>query len=461
MDADPSPADPPEREGTRTDPGQPARRYYGLWMVPIAVLAMICTLPAQTILVSQFNTPIREALGLSLNQISLAYLIGTSLAALPLTLVGQAADRFGLRVVLGWVVVAFALALGLLGQVSGIVSLTLGFASIRFLGQGSLGMLASHTLAMWFERRLGVMESAKHIGFSLGALVLPALTVALIEAVGWRSALALLGASVAALLLPLVATVFRNRPEDVGQHLDGDPPPRAADPSLVDAAREDNSTPSPERPLPEVAFTLAEALRTRALWILLCSGPFLGMVGTAMLFHTQPILASFGVEDTAAAAPSVQAPWALALALTPFVSGWLVDTFHPRWLLAAGLALAGVSCACMALGGQEALGWSAVVWMGVGMGVFGVAGGLIMSVSGPTLARYYGRTHHGSIRGITITVAVAATATGPYLLSEGADLAGGRFDWVLLAFALSALPLILAALTLRKPEPARRLAPSA
>ncbi len=421
-----------------SEPSRSSPRFYGYVMLPVAVIAMICTLPAQTIVVSQFNTPIREALGLSLSQISLAYLLGTTLAALPLTLVGRAADRFGLRVVLGVVSASLAVSLALLGQARGLVSLTAGFALIRFLGQGSLGMLASHTLAMWFERRLGVMESVKHVGFSLGALALPAATVALIEAVGWRAALALLGLGVAGLLLPLVATVFRNRPEELGQRRDGDTAPGEG------AASE---------PMVERAFSLGEALRTRALWILLCSGPFLGLVGTAMIFHTQPILASLGVADPVAATPFVQAPWPLALALTPLLAGWLVDTVQPRWLLPVALGLGAGACASIVLGGQGTWGWSPEVWVAIGMGVFGVAGGLVAAVVGPTIARYFGRTHHGAIRGLTITVAVAATAIGPFLLSEGAKLAGGRFDLVFLVFALSALPLAAAALSLQEPAP--------
>ncbi|MBL4845043.1 MAG: MFS transporter, partial [Planctomycetes bacterium] len=226
----------------------PPRRYYGTYMVPIAVITMICTLPGQTIVVSQFNGAIREALNLSISQISLAYLIGTSIAALPLTLVGRAADRFGLRIVLGVVAAAFSGALVLLGQARGLVTLTIGFALVRFLGQGSLGMLASHTLAMWFERRLGVMESVKHVGFSVGALVLPIATVGLIHGVGWRRAFAILGAGVALVLLPIVATVFRNRPEDVGQDLDGGPAPDS--PARDSPARDSPARDSPARDSP-------------------------------------------------------------------------------------------------------------------------------------------------------------------------------------------------------------------
>lgn len=413
----------------------PPQRYYGYVMVGVAVATMICTLPGQTILVSQFNEPIRAALDLSLREISLAYLIGTSLAALPLTLVGKAADRFGLRVVVGVVALSFTLALCLLGQARGFLSLTAGFALVRFLGQGSLGMLSSHILAMWFERRLGVMESIKHVGFSLATLVLPALTVALIDALGWRRALVALGLGVAAVVLPLVATVFRNRPEDLGQRLDGDhPPPEGED--------EAPTTPDP-------AFTLGEAVRTRALWTLLAAGPYLGLVGTAMLFHTQPILASLGVADPKASAPYVQAPWPIALTLTPLFSGWLADNVEARWLVPAGLLLAALSCACLGAAGQGGL--APTTWFALAMAVFGVAMGVMVSAVGPTIARYFGRAHHGAIRGLSLSIGVGATATGPFLLSEGAHLAGGRFDLVFVAFACAALPLALAGLTLRRP----------
>lgn len=419
------------------DSKQPPQRYYGYVMVGVAVATMICTLPGQTIVVSQFNEPIRAALDLSLREISLAYLIGTSLAALPLTLVGKAADRFGLRVVVGAVALSFTLALCLLGQARGFLTLTAGFALVRFLGQGSLGMLSSHILAMWFERRLGVMESVKHVGFSLATLVLPALTVALIDALGWRRALVVLGLGVAGVLLPLVATVFRNRPEDLGQRLDGDLPPPTS---------EDDATPPAEDP----AFTLGEAVRTRALWTLLVSGPYLGLVGTAMLFHTQPILASLGVADPQAWAPYVQAPWPIALTLTPLFSGWLADNVDPRWLLPTGLSLAAASCACLGVAGQGGL--APTTWFALAMAVFGVAMGVMISAVGPTIARYFGRAHHGAIRGLSLSIGVGATATGPFLLSEGAHLAGGRFDQVFLVFAGAALPLALAGLTLRRPE---------
>jgi len=117
-------------------PPQPARFYYGWVIAGIAMVAIVMTLPAQSVLVGVFKEPIREALGISVGQISNSYMIGTLCAALPLTFVGRLADRFGVRVVLGAVCLLFGLALAGMSMVTGLVTLTVGFFAIRFLGRG-------------------------------------------------------------------------------------------------------------------------------------------------------------------------------------------------------------------------------------------------------------------------------------------------------------------------------------
>ena len=71
--------------------------FYGYVMIPVAMLLQIATSPGQTFAVSAFTPYLRESLELSDSQLSLAYMIGTLLAALPLMLVGPLSDRYGLR----------------------------------------------------------------------------------------------------------------------------------------------------------------------------------------------------------------------------------------------------------------------------------------------------------------------------------------------------------------------------
>lgn len=387
--------------------------YFGWFMLPVAMLMTICTLPGQTIVVSQFNTAIRTDLGLSVASLSLAYLIGTLLASLPLTYVGKVSDNLGPRLTTLIVVLGFLLACLTLASARNIASLTLAFFLIRFLGQGALGMLSSHLLALWFERRLATIESIKHAGFSLAGAASPQVVVWLIAATNWRSAYALLGVVVALLILPLVATVFRNKPEDIGQHLDNEPPEYHERWHDIHEAK--------THPEQEAAFTLKQTRSTLTFWCIALPGILSGLVGTAMLFHIQPILDGAGVEDFVKTGATAASVWAIVLFASILLAGPVADRVHPRILLPISCVLNALSLTIMAFAQS---GIAAIL----ALSVFGLAQGIAMSTSGPTIARYFGRKYHGSIRGFMTTLMVAGTALGPYLVALGARLAGKAVD---------------------------------
>ena len=267
-------------------------------MAGVSMVAMIATGPGQTVIVSQFNTAIRNDLGLSELALSTAYMIGTLSAAAPLVFVGKASDRFGPRVVMGGVALLFGAACVGIGFVGHVATLTIAFFLLRFLGQGALGLVSGHALAMWFERKLGTVNGFKLVGTQLAFAFMPALALALIDAHGWRQAYAILGVGVWVLVLPLVAFVSRDRPEQVGQLMDGDAAPA---PDLeIETTRE-----------PDAAFTLMEALGTRSFWIVTISIVLNGLIGTALLFHIQPLLETKGLDPEASGA--VVRTWSLTM----------------------------------------------------------------------------------------------------------------------------------------------------
>ena len=83
---------------------------------------------------------------------------------------------------------------------------------------------------------------------------------------------------------------------------------------------------------------------------------------------------------------------------------------------------------------------------------FGVAHGLITAVANPTIARYFGRTHHGSIRGTVGMVIVVGTGHGPLTSAWGFDLGGESFGPVLIGYAVVCVPLVVAGALLAKPR---------
>lgn len=412
--------------------------YYGWVVMPIASLMIIGTLPGQTVVISQFNTSIREAMGLSNESLSFAYLIGTLAAAVPLTLVGKLSDRIGPRTTSALVVGGFALSTLWVTNAAGLVSLTIGFFLVRFLGQGALGMLSSHVLALWFERRLATVESIKHGVFSLAGIAAPALVLALIEGVGWRSAYALLGVGVAVALLPLIALVLRDRPEDVGQHLDNEPP------KYHERWHDEHERRSTNEG--EVVFTLRETLATRSFWLLLLPGVLSGLVGTALLFHIQPVLIESGLEEPIRAGTIAVSVWSAALFVGVITGGPVADRVAPRVILP--IATLGVTAASLQL-----LWATSALQASLALGVYGVTQGWGMAAKGPAIARFFGRPHHGAIRGVVTTAMVAGTAAGPWLLTRFGDWLGGELRDGLPVFAVTAVPVALGAAFATRPTP--------
>lgn len=112
-------------------------------------------MPGQTIGVGVFKTRLMEALGLSSMQLSVSYMIGTFLSALFLGAGGKFFDRVGGRKALVYSVIALGFVLlgmsfvdrisAQAGHIPGLnykvwlpafVCLSLGFALLRFTGQG-------------------------------------------------------------------------------------------------------------------------------------------------------------------------------------------------------------------------------------------------------------------------------------------------------------------------------------
>ena len=121
----------------------------------------------------------------------------------------------------------------------------------------------------------------------------------------------------------------------------------------------------------------------------------------------------------------------------------MVDRFPAPPLLAVAMGAIGAGAAVM--GAVDA------AWAGMaGMAVIGLGHGLGGAVGAPTLARYFGRAHHGAIRGLAGTAAVAGSAAGPYALSAAADVTG-TFGHGVLALSALAVPTVIAALALRRP----------
>lgn len=400
-------------------------------MLGISIIALAASSPGQTYGVSIFNEPMRTALGLSHTQLASAYMFGTLVAALPIIWIGGFMDRKGLRRTLLIVGVAFGASCLLIAQAQGWWSLFAAFLMLRLLGPGALSFVSGNILAFWFHKRLGFVEGIRQLGSAGAMALIPSLNLYLVGQYGWRGAYTVLGGLVTLVLVPLAIWVFRNRPEDLGQRIDG-----------LSELKEKEQVLSRHNALAiGLEFTLPQTLRTGTFWIVASGTAWFGLAQTAVFFSMVPLFADRGLTEADAA--RMMAAFAVTLAVMHVVAGWLADHWNARTLLAAGMAALGLSMYCLFLMQTAFFGSVCGALLGFAQGVF-------LGASHPLWARYFGRLHLGRIRGALMTINIAASSLGPFIAGVVRDRTGS-FDGALLIFSLVPLILAVACLFVRQP----------
>ncbi len=401
--------------------------YYGWVMMPVVVIAQSVTGVGQTYGVSVFNPSFQSSLGISLSQLTGAYMIGTLLAAIPQPYIGSLMDRFGIRKVMIVVVVSLGLACIFISRVNALGSLLVGFFLLRMLGQGSLSMLSGNIPPMWFRDKLGMVTGFVNGGVSLSQAVVPPLFLALIQARGWRWTYAALGVCVWVIMLPILGVLFRNYPEEVGQHLDG-----------ASSAMEIQ----PEGPTQtKRSMDPGQARRTPAYWIALVNTSLWSMVVTAVIFNILPILTNQGVSDSAAAA--TYTTYAAAALISQLLAGLLADRMPLQYLLVLCMGSLLSAVGVLSVTDSSLLAQTYAMLIGISAGGISVVGGTLW-------ARYYGPEHLGKLRGGVITAMVAGSSVGPFITGVIFDLSGS-YQYSLWLFGFLLLPAAIASFWARNP----------
>lgn len=398
------------------------RIYYGWVMLGVAALSVFASGPAQSHIFSVYITPISNDLGISHTSISSAYAAATLLAAFGLPYVGRLIDRMGVRRVVLGVAILFGFANLAFGHVAGLLSLALAFGALRFLGQGSLMLSSNYLVSQWFSRRRGIALSLTALGFSVSMALHPPLAQWLIDKVGWRESWFWLGMLTWALLVPMIAVLVQNKPEDMGLAPDGD-----------QAAGRDPASP---RDTMSVGLTLHTAIRTPSFWIIALGLASLSMLVTGMFFHQVSVFSLQGLEaQTAARAFSISA---VVMVLTMPVFGYLLDRFPTRPMFACALLIMSASLVALALVRD-------VGSMIIFSALFGLANAGFQSHYSFMWPRYFGRRHLGSIQGAAQTIGVVGASIGPLPLGFAFD-SFGSYTGVL--YLLAVLPVVCAFLLL-------------
>ncbi|QDT07852.1 putative MFS-type transporter YhjX [Rubripirellula lacrimiformis] len=396
--------------------------FYGYVMIPVAMLLLIATSPGQTFAFSAFLPAIRQSLVLSESELSFAYMLGTLLAAIPLLLVGPLADRFGLRSTSFVAALALGCTCWFASTISGWYGLLAAFFLLRFLGQGTLSLLGNNTTAMWFRSRIGRVSAVISIGTSVAFAWVPEMVNDSIAEIGWQATYRWIAIAVTVVIVPMVVLLFRERPEDLGQRVDGASPD--SDVVAKDIAKTGNHSVVATTTVDEPSWTMAEALRTRSYFILAVTNVSWAMIGTGVVFYLYTICQQRGLGSNVAS--DMFKTLGLAMLVGQLVGGVLADFVALNRLLGIGvtLLLAGI---VMLVGGETE-------WLSHGFAfLFGGGQGMLLAVGSAVWVRYFGREHLGTIRGSVWCMTVAGSGCGPLLMGLSHDRLGS-FQPALLAF---------------------------
>lgn len=393
--------------------------YLGWWVV---VGAMGLQLLQATLLTQAFGLYVvawTEEFAWSRTAVAGGFALIQLVGGLAAPLQGAALDRFGPRRVAAVGVVVFGSGLAALSTIATLAGYYAALALVA-LGISMTGYLSATTaIAPWFLRRRATAMAWMAVGASVGGLLVPLVAGALVT-VGWRPTLLVSGGLLALAGLPFAA-LLRREPRAYGQEVDG------GYRGLPDAAR--GAVDLRERD-PAHDFTLREALRTRAFWMLGVGHGAALLVVSAVVVHLVPHLnEGLGLSLTTAA--SVVAALTLTTGVAQLLGGVLGDRVRKRRLAEWAMY-------------AHALGLLALAWLpnAVGVGVFVVLHGLAWGVRGPLMgamrADYFGTSHFGAIMGASTLVFMAGQLLGPITAGAMADAFGDyRWGFTLLAVLAS------------------------
>ena len=390
--------------------------------------------------------PISSELGFSRAMTSVAASIGRLEGGLEAPVTGWITDRFGPK----WVILAgvFLIGLGfiLMYFVNSLWAYFVVWGLITATGVNiGTSLPFEKALSNWFVRKRGLAISVRWaIAGLCVATVLP-LVAWLITIVGWRWTCVIGGVVMWLIGFPLAwFFVKQHRPEYYGLMPDG-----------VTVEEQTSSDEMIDRGVAyaagveEVEFTLRQAMRTPAYWLLIASAGAQGFLPTFMIIHSIPFLTDRGFDPVKASL--IIGVISLGSIVTRFLIGFVVDRIKRNRLR----FLVGVSYFVQAIGLITFVLYPTITMLYVLFILYYAAFGILLPLGSIVRARYFGRKAFGSIQGSSMTILTPFAVVSPIFAGWVYDTTGSYMRVFPVLAGLVTLATILVCLAVPPKPPAR------
>ncbi len=412
--------------------------YYGWTIVIVAGLSLFFSGPGQTYSNSAFIDSYIKDFGWSRTLVSNIYSSATLIAGSMLFIIGKLIDKYGHRHMN--IIVSFLLGLACIWSsfVTSPAMLFIGFLMLRLFGQGSMTLIPSTLVPQWFIKKRTLAFSLFSIGGVLSSAILPPLNIYIIDKWGWSIAWRFWAALLWFLFIPIAFLFIRNRPEDIGLLPDN----HKAD---IEKSSCLNSTVVNKETNISDSYTLQEAMRTRAFWLMMFCQAIPSLINTGIIFHFISIIGEKGLPNTVAAI--VLSIIAMVSFPVTLISGIALERIKVHFAIAFSFFLQLISLILLMYG-------ESLYIMFIFGALSGLISGLLSICNNVVWANYYGRRYLGSIRGFSMTSTVIGSAFGPLPLGIAFDVFGRYTEAIGILSILSLLGIISAAMA---PPPKKKL----
>ncbi|MBN1776334.1 MAG: MFS transporter [Clostridiales bacterium] len=366
------------------------RSFHYAWViVAVASMSYFFSGPGQTYFISLFIDEYIDTFQWNRSVVSGLYSGATLLSGLLMFFVGRFSDRIGKKRMM--ILASSLLALTCVWN-SFIISqlmLLVGFFFSRFLGQGTMTLVPSTLVPVWFEKRRGIAMSLMSVGGIVGGASVPVINAFLIRGWGWEWTWRFWAILLAVICVPVFLVFMKDHPSDIGSK------PYVLEKGKERLLRVDQNKES---------FTIREAMRTRSFWLMLFCQIIFPMVGTGVVFHLVSILGQQGIDRTQTA--MLMSIISIIAFPSTLLAGIVLDRVPVRLVIATMNVFYIVGLVFLLINDN--------IWIA---GAFAVFQGVVTGLNAVSFAymwpAYFGTEHLGSIRGFSMSATVVGSAIGP------------------------------------------------
>ncbi|MBK1793305.1 MFS transporter [Devosia sp. WQ 349] len=386
-------------------------RHYG-WVIVAAGAVITCLAMGAMFALPVYLQPMADETGWSRAGISGAMTVGFIVMGIAGFVWGTITDRIGARPVIVTAAVILGLGLFIASRTENLLVFQFAYGGLVGAAGGAFFAPLIATTLGWFDKNRSLAVSLVTLGAGVAPMTMTPLATILIEAIGWRQSMAVIGLTAVAVIIPL-GFLIRSAPQVQLQPSSSDIAPAAKEPSRIGEI-----------------FRTPQFIILAGVFFLCCaahSGPIFHTVSYAILCGATPLAAAsiYSVEGLAGLGGRV-------------LFGLMGDKLGVRRVIVGGLALQAIGIYCYIYVTELQHFYMLAVVLGL------VYGGVMPLYS--VLARdYFGPKVMGTVLGgITMTSSIGM-AFGPvgggYLYDTY-----GSYHWLYIASAAVGIGAALLAL---------------